>query len=207
MKNRIRKTVVGFALLAGIVMAGVNPASAEEHPFLKDSNGNSVEYGKEYYMEPYGLSDARVEIVDGAGWPAGLGTTGKAVRLQQPDFQNPALQQHALNSVKVEINFHENYFGYISMQNPSVGQLWMEQFNSERGGDTNNIPRIWKPVIIPSGDMAVGFEEGNYFALQSTFAEALYGSISYFSHNGMSQPLSASPYVHLNTMWRLIPKQ
>ncbi|PEQ45616.1 hypothetical protein CN469_31755, partial [Bacillus cereus] len=142
MKNRakkvIRKTVVGFALLAGIVMAEGNPASAEEHSFLKDSNGNAVEYGKEYYMEPYGHPGIRIEILNGDGLPAGLGTTGKAIRFQQPDFQLSTLQKYALDSVKMEINFRENFFGYMSLSSeyPSNTTLWMEQFNSVNGGDT-----------------------------------------------------------------------
>ncbi|PEQ54886.1 hypothetical protein CN469_29025, partial [Bacillus cereus] len=73
------------------------------------------------------------------------------------------------------------------------------------GGDTRNAHRTWKPIIIPSGDMNVDFETENYFALQSTFATVLYGSNAYFSHNGMGQQVSASPDVHLNTMWRLVP--
>ncbi|PFK23963.1 hypothetical protein [Bacillus cereus] len=55
MKNRIkktmRKTVVGFALLSGIIVAGGNSASAEEHSYLKDKNGHAVEYGAEYYIQ------------------------------------------------------------------------------------------------------------------------------------------------------------
>ncbi|MED1302638.1 hypothetical protein BK704_21905 [[Bacillus thuringiensis] serovar konkukian] len=207
MKKMMRHILFSFAILAGIVMAGVNPASAAEHSFLKDSNGNAVEYGKEYYMEPYGWPGTRVEVLSRDSLPVGLGTNGHAIRLQQPDFQNSSLQQEALNSVKIEIDVHGILFSYISIQDPSVGNLWTEMYNSERSGDYYNINRMWKPVIIPSGDMAVDFEAGNYFALQSTFSEGLYGSISYFSHNGMNQTLSASPYVHLNTMWRLIPKQ
>ncbi|PEQ47966.1 hypothetical protein [Bacillus cereus] len=206
-KKMIRKTVVGFALLAGIVMAGVNPASAEEHSFLKDSNGNAVEYGKEYYMEPYCLPGNRAEVLVHDSLPVGLGTNGHAIRFQQPDFQDSLFQQQALNSVKIEIDVHGILSSYISIQDPSVGNLWTEMYNSERRGDNYNIPRMWKPVIIPSGDMNVDFEAGNYFALQSTFAKGLYGSDAYFSHNGIGETLSASPYVHHNTMWRLIPKQ
>ncbi|PEQ46481.1 hypothetical protein CN469_31590, partial [Bacillus cereus] len=138
MKKMIRQALMGFVMAMGLLMVGRDLASAEEHSFLKDSNGNAVEYGKEYYMEPYGHPGTRVEILNEDGLPAGLGTTGKAIRFQQPDFQLSTLQKYALNSVKMEINFHGNSFGYISLSReyPSNTTLWMEQFNSANGGDT-----------------------------------------------------------------------
>ncbi|MED1304012.1 hypothetical protein BK704_35400 [[Bacillus thuringiensis] serovar konkukian] len=49
-KKTIRKTVVGFALLAGIVVAGGNPASAAIVPGTVDANNNPLLTDTPYFM-------------------------------------------------------------------------------------------------------------------------------------------------------------
>ncbi|PEA01897.1 hypothetical protein [Bacillus cereus] len=88
-KNRVRKmvrqTVFGFASLVGIVMTGVNSASAEEHPVLKDSNGNPVEYEQKYYMEPYEFRGYKLEEPIGGGRISNI-SLAPSINVKQMEF-------------------------------------------------------------------------------------------------------------------------
>ncbi|TKH08093.1 hypothetical protein FC697_28475 [Bacillus wiedmannii] len=65
-KKMARHAVLGVTMLTSIAMIGVDLTSAaansDVHPFLKDSNGNSIVYGQEYYIEPYDFSVQGVEL-------------------------------------------------------------------------------------------------------------------------------------------------
>ncbi|MGH1232023.1 hypothetical protein [Bacillus toyonensis] len=216
MKNRakkvIRKTVVGFALLSGIVMAGVNPASAEEHPVLKDSNGNFVEYGKEYYMEPYEFPGYKL-----GGNRAGSHTyelylhPGNHTKPMEITFEkrwgnfdlpgDMVLIQHkepnAWAGIGLPFPWDGNQYVTVFDSNTSYLQLMYPYAFVEEGANRS----IWKP-IIPSADMDPKFIDGNYFAFKNEDLNV------FFASSNPNEMRSNAHVGNMNskTMWRLIPQ-
>ncbi|EOO24491.1 hypothetical protein IIU_06713 [Bacillus cereus VD133] len=71
-KKTFKRTLIGSAVLMGILVSGGNSASAETNndvnEILKDSNGNPIVYGQDYYMEPYEHPGYRFGFVAIDGW-------------------------------------------------------------------------------------------------------------------------------------------
>ncbi|MES1051878.1 hypothetical protein FOA24_21910 [Bacillus thuringiensis] len=193
MKKTIRKTVVGFALLAGIVTGGVNPASADT---LKDSNGNSIVAGHKYYMEPYEFPGQGLAYEEWSGdlW-AKLGST--------PD-QTVTIEQSG-NSVRLKTDkqglINESTWGPIVPVNIYLGihpttdgvALVYNLYPSNE--------QWWIPTE-PTEDMNPDVAARNYFAFKN-----------YYSHKFMSVGDSGGwlttnkSTMDSKTMWRLVPKQ
>ncbi|MGH0945736.1 hypothetical protein ACQVTS_33050, partial [Bacillus mycoides] len=179
-------------------MDGVSPASAEEHPVLKDANGSPVVYGQKYYMEPYEFPGYRLgESINGSRineialapsvymkqmeltFEKNVATPEDMVFIQHK-ATGPGSDLHGIHYVSV----FDSSTSYLQLMYPS-----MEANLS-----------MWKP-IVPSVDMDSKFIDGNYFAFKN---ENLNVFLAYQNLN------ESRSYAHVGTMnsktmWRLIP--
>ncbi|OUB02146.1 hypothetical protein BK704_20930 [[Bacillus thuringiensis] serovar konkukian] len=195
MKNRakkvIRKTVVGFALLAGIVVAGVNPASAEEHPFLKDSNGEPVQDDRYYYMETYEFP-GQTFVYDMRYAPE-FYSSGHSVKLGSSSGKRISFNWHGDGDVAT-ISTEERYlFQAAGYEHP-------QRLGKKPGTDevqlrfSNGIGEEW--VVTKSS-------EGNYFSLQNA-EDHMVGNQKFLSYSNSGEWLNVSDStMDSKKMWRL----
>ncbi|PGM95214.1 hypothetical protein [Bacillus cereus] len=226
MKKMMRHALLGVTLLTGIAMIGVDSASAEEHPVLKDSNGNSIVYGKEYYMEPYDFSGQGIEIKtwkhNGYRNEETLSSIGPSQRSEfalstgpgsTVKFQEYSSERLGSGNVSIEVSRQSpglNY--YIGGRDPrSVNQLnsndwtlsYLLVFAPDQDLRIYNRPdvrdgRAWTPQApSANADMNSAFADGNYFALKD--ASNYFNGLNTFMSYGESgdHPLDPEPGTNL----------
>ncbi|MGH0945458.1 hypothetical protein ACQVTS_31325 [Bacillus mycoides] len=99
MKKMMQHTLLGVAVVAGIGMSGVNPASAATNSdvskILKDSNGDPIVYGQEYSIEAYRFPGSWVDHKRGFDMDFNPRLTPNAPLILAPDRrgQDPYLNQ------------------------------------------------------------------------------------------------------------------
>ncbi|PEQ68110.1 hypothetical protein [Bacillus cereus] len=190
-KKVIRKTVVGFALLSGIIVAGVNPASADT---LKDSNGNSIVAGQKYYMEPYEYP--------GQGLAYDFWRVGQWAKLGSTPGQTVTIEQSG-DSVRLKTD----KVGGPGTIDPDGGfipdnlPLYLGINYSNDGveliiGTNSYYPDWWIPTENPA------FTAGNYFAFKNYYSNKF---MSVGDQGGWLTTNKSN--MDSKTMWRLIPKQ
>ncbi|MED1300227.1 hypothetical protein BK704_28895 [[Bacillus thuringiensis] serovar konkukian] len=191
-KKTIRKTVVGFALLSGIVMVGVNPASAT---ILKDSNGNSIVAGQEYYMQPYEFP--------GQGLAYEVWSTNHWTKLGSGSGETVTFEQSGI-AVRMKTALYELVdAGRFDL--PVMHSLYLG-ISSQADGVKLNInnslenTQWWIPTE-PSGNMNSDFAARNYFAFKNA------DSNKFMSYTDASGWLYANKSnMDSKTMWRLVPR-
>ncbi|MGG1149717.1 hypothetical protein [Bacillus wiedmannii] len=201
MKKVMRHILFSFAILAGIVMAGGNSASAEEHSFLKDSNGNAVEYGQKYYMEPYDFPGYKLgESINFGGINEIALAPSMYMKPMELTFkknvttpEDMVFIQH--NATGPGAAYHGTHHVTVFDSNTSYLQL---MFPNNLSGD-NAHRSMWTPML-PSADMDPKFIDGNYFAFKN---EALN---VFFAYPNLDERRS---YAHVGimnskTMWRIV---
>ncbi|PGP97487.1 hypothetical protein [Bacillus cereus] len=216
MKKTMKNILVGFALLSGIVMAGGNPVSADTNSdvnqILKDSNGNPIVYGQEYYMESYDHPGYRTGIISHLGTITLENTNTHPIK-----FQKSIAQFEYPESVDIQIASNSDYWPwrYILKMHPNY--LWGG--NNDFGGNRYTKYRTWLPTK-PSADMNPDLTTGNYYALKNPYEFRVYEwnpitekdepvdvPSGYISHNGIEKELIPNPTLDSKAMWRFIPKQ
>lgn len=195
-KKTIRKTVVGFALLSGIVMAGGNSASAATLNDLKDANGNPVKTGKRYYMESYAFPGQGLvyETWSNNFWTK-LGSRPGEVVTFQSSWSGDSVRMETDKNIEVdnEIGLPVPESLYLSIDSNADGvQLARSNYSSNA--------QWWIPTG-PSSDMNLDFTARNCVAFKN-----------YDSNKFMSAGDSFG-WLYVNksnmdskTMWRLIPQ-
>ncbi|MGG1149716.1 hypothetical protein [Bacillus wiedmannii] len=190
-KKTIRKTVVGFALLSGIVVAGGNPASAEEHPFLKDSNGNPVQDGRYYYMEPYEFP-GQTFVYDMRYAPEYY-SSGHSVKLGSSSGKRISFQWYGGGEVAT-ISTEERYLFQ------GAGYEYVQRLGKQPDTDevqlrfSNGIGEQW--VVTESSN-------GNYFSLQNAM-DHMVGNQKFLSYSNSGEWLNVEqPTMNSKKMWRL----
>ena len=195
MKNRakkvIRKTVVGFALLSGIVMAGGNSASAEEHPFLKDSNGDPVEDGRYYYMQP-------------SEFP---GQTFVYDMRYEPEYYSSGHSVKLGSSPRKRISF--NWYGDGNVATISTEERYLFQGDKyehpQRLGKKPGTDEVQLRFSNGIGEQWVvtKLSEGNYFSLQNA-EDHMVGNQKFLSYRNSGEWLNVSETtMDSKKMWRL----
>ncbi|PEQ51771.1 hypothetical protein [Bacillus cereus] len=194
MKNRIkktmRKTVVGLVLLSGIVMAGVNPASAST---LKDIYGNPVVAGQEYYLESYEYPWLGIyfDQWSGTDW-ARLGTP-------REEQETVKIIQSG-NSIKLETNRYKqetDFFGGIY----HVPLYLSIDFNADGvalGKDSPYDEEWWTLTVPFDSELAAQ----NYFALKNYYNNKF---MSFSITNGWFTASKSN--MDYETLWILSPKR
>ncbi|MEH7217530.1 hypothetical protein [Bacillus toyonensis] len=188
MKKMMRHALLGVTMLTGIAMIGVDSASADT---LKDSNGNPIVAGQQYYMQPYEFPGRGLAYAwsTASNW-AKLGSSpGEAVTFEQTegwvriktdkwDWKHELLQPVltslylAGNSDGVELRF----------DNPNHNTQW------------------WTPTE-PSSDMNSDFAARNYYAFKN------YNNNQFMSYRNAGDWLYVDQStMNSKTMWRLIKK-
>ncbi|MED1300234.1 hypothetical protein BK704_13765 [[Bacillus thuringiensis] serovar konkukian] len=189
MKKMMRHILFSFAILAGIVMAGVNPASADT---LKDVNGNNIVAGQEYYLESYEYPwfGMRFEEWGGGLW-ASLGSPYNE--------QETVKVIQSGNSVKFEtdeLGWEYDMFGgivwvplYLSIDDDNDG-VALSKGNL-------SYPEWWIPTV-PSDPFFAG---KNFFAFKN------YKNNKFMSHSdGIGWLYASKSNMDIKTMWCLTPK-
>ncbi|ANN30922.1 hypothetical protein A9498_04180 [Bacillus thuringiensis serovar coreanensis] len=195
MKNRIketiRKTVVGFALLSGVALAEVNPANAEEHPFLKDSNGNPVQDGRYYYMEPYEFP-GQTFVYDMRYEPEYY-SSGHSVKLGSNPGKRISFNWYGDGDVATISTEERYWFQAASYAHPQL-------LGKKPGTDevqlrfSNGIGGQW--IVTNSS-------EGNYFSLQNA-EDHMVGNQKFLSYSNSGEWLNVSDStMDSKKMWRL----
>ncbi|PFK24010.1 hypothetical protein [Bacillus cereus] len=200
MKNRakkvIKKTVVGFALLSGIVVAGGNSASAAPLNNVKDANGNPVEAGKKYYMESYAFPGQGLvyDTWSNNSW-AKLGSRpGEVVTFQS---------SWAGDSVRMITD--ENGLDYNEAGLPVPSPLYLSTDSKMDGvklvlGAYADNTQWWIPTE-PSSDMNFDFTARNCVAFKNYDSNKFMSSGDSFGWLYVNKSNMDS-----KTMWRLIPQ-
>ncbi|OUB00994.1 hypothetical protein BK704_21910 [[Bacillus thuringiensis] serovar konkukian] len=211
MKQMIRQALMGFVMGMGLLTVGLGSASAdEEHPVLKDSNGNSVEYGQKYYMEPYefpgyklGVNRAGAHTYELYLHP-GQHTKPMEITFEKrwKNFELPGdmvLIQHKEPRLWLGAGLPYPWDGnqYVTVFNANTSYLQL-MFHQPMGDNGNQ--SMWTPMI-PSADMDPKFIEGNYFAFKNEILDVFFAP---------SNPDEMRSNAHVGnmdskTMWRLIP--
>lgn len=194
--KKIRKTVIGFALLSGIVMAGGNSASAATLNDVKDVNGNPVETGKSYYMESYAFPGQGLvyETWSNDFWTKLGSRPGEVVTFQS---------SWSGDSVRIQTNKaieEDNELGL-----PTPAPLYLS-IDSEADGvqlarsSYSNNTQWWIPTA-PSSDMNLAFTARNCVAFKNYDSNKFMSSGDSFGWLYVNKSNMDS-----KTMWRLIPK-
>ncbi|TKH19861.1 hypothetical protein FC697_19775 [Bacillus wiedmannii] len=187
----MRHALFGFALLSGIVMAGGNPASAEEHPFLKDSNGEPAQDGRYYYMEPYEFP-GQTFVYDMRYAPEYY-SSGHSVKLGSSSGKRISFNWYGDGDVAT-ISTEERYLfqgtGYNHVQllgkKPNTDEVQLRF--------SNGIGEQW--VVTKSSD-------GNYFSLQNA-EDHMAGNQKFLSYSNPGEWLNVDQStMNSKTMWRL----
>lgn len=185
MKNSIRKnarqTVAGFALLSGIIMAGVNPASADT---LKDSNGNSVEYNKSYYLEP---KEHPGKGITHGSWNLGQwaylesNTQGLPIQIKF----GPNGQRHVSENLSIGIQMQTTNLPYSYLRvNRNYNGIQLTDFKLQTGE--------WK---------AQNSLNSNSITFKNDFTN------KYLNHQGLNGWLDATKTEQTaDTQWKLVPQ-
>ncbi|OUB44130.1 hypothetical protein BK740_14285 [Bacillus thuringiensis serovar argentinensis] len=224
MKKMARNAVLGVTMLTGIAMIGVDSASAEEHPVLKDSNGNPVEYGQEYYMEPYDFSGQGVELKtwnhngytnETTGSSAAPGARSEFALSTGPGskvkFQEYSSERLGSGHVSIEVSRQGPGLNhYIGGRDPRAVNIlnsndWTLHYQLVLSPDEDRTfydrpsvrdMRAWTPQT-PSADMNTTFADGNYFALKD--ASNYFNGLNTFMSYGESgdHPLDPEPGTNL----------
>lgn len=195
MKNRakkvIQKTVIGLALLSGIVMTGGNAANAEEHPFLKDSSGDPVQDGSYYYMEPYEFP-GQTFVYDMRYAPEYY-SSGHSVKLGSSSGKRISFNWYgdgdvATISTDGSYRFQGNGHNYTQRlsKKPNTDEVQLRF--------SNGIGEQW--VVKESS-------EGNYFSLQNA-EDHMAGNQKFLSYSSSGEWLNVEqPTVNSKIMWQL----
>ncbi|PFK26116.1 hypothetical protein [Bacillus cereus] len=210
MKKTMKNILVGIAMSAGIVMAGVNPASAEEHLFLKDSNGNPIVYGQEYYMESYEHPGYRAAY---AWWDTII--LEDEEHSEPIKFQKPMSQSDNPENVNIQISTgYDSTWRYLTKMPYSI---WGTYSLNGYGDVDRRKAGTWVPTE-PSADMNPDLKTGNYYALKNPYEyavrhigypEPVILPPAFISHNGIAKntELSTNPTLDSKAMWRFVPKK
>ncbi|EJR90723.1 hypothetical protein [Bacillus cereus] len=215
-KKMFKRTLIGSTVLMGILVSGGNPASADTNSdvnkILKDSNGNPIVYGQDYYMEPYEHPGYRFGFVAIDGWRSlGLANSLDNTYDNSIRFQKSASQDEYPESVDIQINQHQNSF-YIM---PVPDELWAATGSGNYEGSSWRKLRTWVPKE-PSVDMNSDLATGNYYAFKNPYERKsivvatnteVISPPAFLSHTGIGKKVIPNTTMDLKAMWRLIPKQ
>ncbi|PEA06307.1 hypothetical protein [Bacillus cereus] len=210
-KKTFKRTLIGSAVLMGILASGGNSASADTNSdvnkILKDSNGSPVIYGQKYYMEPYEFPGYKLgELINGGSINEISLAPSASMKPMEITFEkNWGNLETIEDSVFIR---HEStgpgatYHGIHNVtafdSSTSYLQLMFPFFPSPEGAKQS----MWKP-IVPSVDMDSKFIDGNYFAFKNEYLNV------FFAYQNLNERRSHANFGTMNskTMWRLIPKQ
>lgn len=210
MKKMIREALMGSVMVIGLLMVGGDLVSAEEHPILKDSSGNSVEYGKEYYMEPYEFPGYKLgvnragDLIYELYLHPGQHTRPMEITFEKrwKNFELPGdmvLIQHKEPRLWLGAGLPFPWDGnqYVSVFGSNTSYLQL-MFHLPVGDNGNQ--SMWTPMV-PSADMDPKSIGGNYFAFKN---EALN---VFFACSNPDEMRSNANVGNMDskTMWRLIP--
>ncbi|AXY11557.1 hypothetical protein CUC43_33860 (plasmid) [Bacillus thuringiensis LM1212] len=210
MKKMIREALMGSVMVIGLLMVGGDLVSAEEHPILKDSSGNSVEYGKEYYMETYEFPGYKLgvnragDLIYELYLHPGQHTRPMEITFEKrwKNFELPGdmvLIQHKEPRLWLGAGLPFPWDGnqYVSVFGSNTSYLQL-MFHLPVGDNGNQ--SMWTPMV-PSADMDPKSIGGNYFAFKN---EALN---VFFACSNPDEMRSNANVGNMDskTMWRLIP--
>ncbi|AXY11299.1 hypothetical protein CUC43_32250 (plasmid) [Bacillus thuringiensis LM1212] len=195
-KKTIRKTVIGFALLSGIVMAGGNPASAATLSDLKDANGNPVETGKKYYMESYAFPGQGLvyETWSNKYWTK-LGSRPGEVVTFQSSWSGDSIR---IKTDKAELE--DNEIG-LPVSSPLYLSIDSQVDGVKLAGDAYGDNKQWWIPTGPSSDINLDFTARNCVAFENSDTNKFISSGDSFGWLYMNKS-----NMDTKTMWRLIPQ-
>lgn len=196
-KKIFKRTLIGSAMLIGILVSGGNTTSAAT---LKDSNGNPVVAGQEYYLSAHirpnqGLAYTRSW---GVYW-AHLGTSpGEAITVE-PSYTSTGQFAVMLKTNKVSspIDINENttalYLGTDT--NNSTGEVYVR---AQYPGDRSQ----WIPT---TNNLNNDFISNHYFALKNVNnGKYLYARGFPFWEEDWLKAVDSE--MNSNVVWRLLKK-
>ncbi|PEE35701.1 hypothetical protein CN271_28880 [Bacillus cereus] len=209
-KKTFKHTLIGSAMLMGILASEGNSASAETksnvNNVLKDSSGSPVVYGQKYYMEPYEFPGYKLgESINGGGINEISLAPSASVKPMEVTFEK---KWNNLETIEDSVFIRHDSTGPGPMRHShnvtafdsstSYLQLMYPFFSSSEGVKQS----IWKP-IVPSVDMDSKFIDGNYFAFKNEHLNV------FFAYPNLNEYRSYASVGDMNskTMWRVIPKQ
>ncbi|PHG05208.1 hypothetical protein COI63_22560 [Bacillus toyonensis] len=176
-------------MLSGIVMAGVNPASAEEHPFLKGSNGDPVQDGRYYYREPYEFP-GQTFVYDMKYAPEYY-SSRHSVKLGSSSGKRISLHWYgdvATISTEERCLFQGSRYEYPQWLDKKPGTDKVQLCFSNGIGEQR--------VVTQSS-------KGNYFSLQNA-EDHMAGNQKFLSYSNPGEWLNVSqPTIDSKKMWRL----
>ncbi|PEA06364.1 hypothetical protein, partial [Bacillus cereus] len=175
----------------GILASGGNPASAEEHPFLKDSNGDPVQDERYYYMEPYEFP-GQTFVYDMRYAPEYY-SSGHSVKLGSSAGKRISFKWYgdgavATLSTEGSYRFQGNGYAYTQRlgKTPDTDEVQLRF--------SNGIGEQW--VVTNSS-------EGNYFSLQNA-EDHMAGNQKFLSYSNLGEWLNVEqPTMDSKKMWRL----
>ncbi|PGM95213.1 hypothetical protein [Bacillus cereus] len=204
-KKMMRHAVFGFAMLTGIAMIGVNPASAavnsDVHTVLKDSNGDSVVYGQKYYMEPYEYPGHKlVDRNDGGGIEDIVLKSDKHLEITfEKRWGNVVELPGDTVLIQHEVTRPLRFTQLLTVFDSSTSYYPQLMYaNDLSGGYAKN--SMWIPTA-PSADMNPEFAVGNYFAFKN---EALNVFFQYQNPNVLRNYAQVGNTMNSKTMWRVV---
>ncbi|MED1302637.1 hypothetical protein BK704_21900 [[Bacillus thuringiensis] serovar konkukian] len=139
MKKMMRYILFSFAILAGIVMAGVNPARADT---LKDVSGNPIVQGRDYHLATLYNGDIHFTDVSTSGLGAGFlyalpqDAQGRGVKVR---FYHNSSYTHYIElnrtlHIRVYKPHYSSTYGYIG-PNATWGGIQVGDWNLEYKGN------------------------------------------------------------------------
>ncbi|WP_305927797.1 hypothetical protein [Bacillus mycoides] len=209
MKKRMKKMISGAVMSLGVLLAGVDSASAAEHPYLKDSNGNPIDSYKKYYMEPYEFPGQRLVYENLSGQDmVKLGSSpGEKIRAYFPYLEYPENSSPDTVFIRTERTW-EDEPGYSSpywlVASPANNRVALDY------GYNTNAKGYWT-ATKPSEDMDPDFAARNYYAFKSWYFDENnpnnkhHKFMSYRNSDGWLNVDQAT--MNSKTMWRFIPAQ
>ncbi|WP_305927834.1 hypothetical protein [Bacillus mycoides] len=205
-KEIMKKMISGAVMSLGVLLAGVSSASAAEHPYLKDSNGNPIDSYKKYYMEAYEFPGQRLAYENEA---VKLGSgPGEKIGVYFPSADYPNTSPELVH-LKTERTWGEDEEpGYSSpywlVANPANNRV-------ELGYGFNTNAKGYWTATKPSEDMDPDFVARNYYAFKSWYFDENnpnnkhHKFMSYRNSDGWLNVDQAT--MNSKTMWRFIPAQ
>lgn len=207
MKKMIRQALMGFGMSIGMLMVGLDPASAAT---LKDSNNNPIIYGEDYYLSPYTRPDQGLAYTKSwnINW-ARLGPgPGEIIRVI-PFYNNGDAE--GIGEVVLEgdqIKLETDKVAYDPMLGHSVPLYFNVQTNSIEEREImlgfSSVSSEWI-LTAPTANMDPEFASKHYFGLKNTYHNRyLYALGRPFGEEDWLKLVGSE--MNSNVMWRLIKK-
>ncbi|MFJ8119649.1 hypothetical protein [Bacillus mycoides] len=209
-KKMIQKTVFSSAIITGLLTGGIGSASAagEDHPFLKDSNGNPIRDGSSYFLEPYESPNQIMDFAPRYGGDS-LYTTGHS-----PKLVNRPAELDGYSSAKVYVNaqsennwesvtFGTNYSN-DNLRLISGGYYIPQTLGKKLDTDDELETTAHTTRGLESHWIIKASSEKDYFSLQNA-GDAVAGKETFLSYSDPGEWLKLNqPATDSKKLWRLV---